>query len=249
MFIREPIYDLYTLSRCNLHIHSVFSSCAKPEMDIPSVVERAHKSNIDIIAVTDHYNSVDCSILDTNEKLKYRMKNVDTPVRVLYGAELSAFGVGKYLDTSEVNQNLDYRLYSYNHYHLNFWEQPEEKSPRGYVDHALAILTHLLKSGRADCIAHPFIGRFIRCFEDRCLVTREITDNELGDILELGSHNQVAWEINVNAIISDPEFARRYWNIGREAGILFNMGTDAHTLAAIDTMQYLPKLMEILEGK
>jgi len=215
-------------------------------MTAPNVLECAKNNHIKIIAFTDHYNSKDTKIINNNENLKKQAEACNTNIKVLYGSELSAYGIGKYLDDIDINQQLGYRLYSYNHYHLEYWEHPEEKTPRGYVNHALALLEHLLKSKRADCIAHPFIGRFIRCFDDRTLVTKEIKDNELGDILELGKDNEVAWELNVNSIIADPEFGRRYWNIGKEVGVVFNMGTDAHRLQYISTLQYLEKIKEIL---
>ncbi len=247
MLIHEKTYDLHDLARYNLHIHSIHSGCAKPEMEIRNIIEEARKCSIEVIAITDHHNDKDHNIIENNRKLKEQAEGHDDGIKILYGAELSAYGVNKYLDEIEMNQGLDYRLYSYNHYHLDYWEHPEDKSPRGYVNHGLEVLTRLIKSGRADCIAHPFIGRFIRCFQDRTLVTKEITDNELGDILQLGRDNNVAWEINLGAMMGDPEFARRYWNIGKEVGVVFHFGTDAHRLVNIDTRQAVEQLKSILE--
>ena len=250
VIINEPVYDLHVLAQYNLHIHSTYSGCAKPEMVVTDILNRAIESNIKVIAITDHYNSKDCKILENNEVLKTQVeqfrKETNNNIKVLFGAELSAYGVGKCLDDIDINKSLDYRLYSYNHYHLDYWEHPVDKSPRGYVNHALELLGKLLPTGRADCIAHPFIGRFIRCLEDRTEVTKEIKDSELGDILELGTNNKVAWELNVNSIMADPDFGKRYWNIGREVGAIFNIGTDAHRLEYIGTLQYLDRLKKIL---
>lgn len=247
MILNKETYDLDELSRYNLHIHSTYSGCGKPEMQMCSIIEEAQKNNFEIIAITDHYNSKECRILENNQELKRQASNCNGNIKILYGAELSAYGVGKCLDTIEINRALDYRLYSYNHYHLDYWEHPEDRSPRGYVNHAIEVLTHLCESGRADCIAHPFIGRFIRCFDDRTLVTKEITDKELGDILKVGKDNKVAWEINVGAMMGDPEFARRYWNIGKEVGVVFNFGTDAHRLISMNRSQAVKQLKTILE--
>ncbi|TNJ60873.1 PHP domain-containing protein [Paenibacillus hemerocallicola] len=243
----ERIYDLELLARQNLHIHTTYSPCAKPEMIAREIVNTAVRDHIRIIALTDHYNSKDFRILDTNLALKEQAEACGADIQVLYAAELSAYGVGKFLDAPEINEALDYRLYAYNHYHLDYWEHPEDKSPRGYVRHALEVLESLFATNRADCIAHPFIGRFIRCFDDKTLVTREIIDNELGDILEKGKRAQVAWELNVPAIFADPEFSKRYWRIGQEVGVTFNMGTDAHQLAAVGTSQHLDRLKRLLQ--
>jgi len=179
--------------------------------------------------------------------LRQEAAEYDSSIKVLYGAELSAYGIGRVLEPIEVNRALDYRLYSYNHYHLDFWEHPADKSPRGYVNHGLEILRQLILSGLADCIAHPFFGRFINISEDKTLITKEMSDKELGDIMELGRDHGVAWEINLGAILGDTEFARRYWNIGKEIGVIFHFGTDAHRLASIDTREALELLKPILD--
>lgn len=247
MYKMEQTFDLERLIQQNLHIHTTYSPCAKPEMIVRDIVNAAVKDDIRVIAFTDHYNSVDFPILDMNRELKKQVEECGADMKVLYASELSAYGVGKFLDTPAINEALDYRLYAYNHYHLDYWEHPEDKSPRGYVQHTLLVLESLFATSRADCIAHPFIGRFIRCFEDRTLVTKEITDNELGDILEKGKRSQVAWELNVPALFADPEFSKRYWLIGKEVGVVFHLGTDAHSMDAVSTSQHLERLKQLLE--
>ena len=44
--------------------------------------------------------------------------------------ELSGYGIGKTLEGDKLRNALDYRLYSCNHYHLDFWEQAAEITPR-----------------------------------------------------------------------------------------------------------------------
>ena len=73
-----------------------------------------------------------------------------------------------------------------------------------------------------------------------------MTDYELWDLLMLGKKHEVAWEINVGAILGYPAFSRRLWSLGKEAGAMFNYGTDSHTLAGIDTAVFLPDVKKIL---
>ena len=247
--IGEPIYDLEELATWNMHIHTAFSLCAKPEMRIVDIVREARNAGLTQIAITDHFNTANLDRMEQIRTLKTELAEAgwnEPNLKILYGAELSAYGVGKFLDPLEVNILLDYRLYTYNHYQLDFWEHPEDKSPRGYVDHALRILTGIFREKRADSIAHPFIGRFIHCFEDRTMVTRAITDNELGDIMVLGKENCCAWELSVNSILADPDFGRRYWRIGKEAKVVFNLATDAHRLRDIDPHNLLNQVKAIL---
>ena len=242
----DNTYDLRELAKENLHIHSTYSDCAKPEMQIVPIIETALRCGLKKIAITDHFNDRGCPILKQNAEMREMIGRRTGGMKVLFGGELSAYGIGKFLDTEEVNKSLDYRLYTCNHFHLRVWEHPEDKSARGYADHMLASLNALFDSKRADCIAHPFIGRFIRAIEDKTLVTKAITDAELGDIMVAGKSSNCAWEINVGAVFGDPEFYKRYWNIGKENGVTFNMATDAHVLAHIDTAQFISDLAKIL---
>jgi histidinol phosphatase-like PHP family hydrolase len=247
--IGEAIYDLDELAAWNMHIHTTFSGCAKPEMKIAGILQEARRAGLKQIAITDHYNSADVDRVAQIKILRAELleEGLDGPdPKILYGAELSAYGVGKFLDTLEVNAALEYRLYSYNHYHLDFWEHPEDKSPKGYVDHALRVLTSLFAEKRADSIAHPFIGRFIRCYEDRTLVTQAIRDSELGDIMTLGTVSGSAWELNLNSILADPVFGRRYWRTGREVNAVFHLATDAHRLSQIDPRNLLGQVKSVL---
>lgn len=247
MFIYDyPVYDLDVLWRCNLHIHTAFSRCAKPEMTVVNILRTAYEAGLSTIALTDHFNYADYPAISNISVLREQVRHHNPGIRVLYGAELSACGQGVFLDSLDVNRALDYRLYSCNHYHLDFWEHPALRTPRGYALHALNVLDALIDSGRADCIAHPFIGRFVRCFEDRTLVTQAITDAELGDILSYGTSHGVAWEVNLGAMLADPAFARRYWNLGRETGAFFHFGSDAHRLCEIAPMDGIEKLKRLL---
>lgn len=248
MIFQKPVYDLDTLAENNLHIHTVYSGCAKPDMRLPDILRTAESHGLKVIALTDHYNDKDGAedFIRHIDRLRQETAAASTGIRVLFGAELSAYARGETLETAAVREALDYRLYSCNHYHLDFWEHPEDISPRGYALHACAVIRSLIDSGKADCIAHPLIGRFVKLYEDRTLIPKALTDNELGDLLQLSNRRRVAWELNVGALFGDPALARRLWNLGREIGVVFHFGTDAHTLANIDTRQFLPRLEHTL---
>jgi len=245
MFLHEPIYDLDILSRSNLHIHTNFSRCGKPEMRLCAILQEAEKSGLQRIALTDH-SPIEGSFLAQIHELKAQAAAIETPVKILFGAELSAYGVGKSSESFGIRAALDYRLYSYNHYHQEFWEFPQEQTPEGFREHAFAILRALFQTGEADCIAHPFYGRFLDALNDPKDATRAISDTQLGDIMREGTAAKVAWELNTGAIRTDPEFYRRYFAVGKEIGAVFNFGTDAHRLEGIDPKQFLPDLKRIL---
>ena len=228
-------------------MHTNFSHCAKPEMVAKDMIAHAEKSGLEIIAFTDHnYPDEKNEVANQRLKLLEQIKDIHTSVKVLIGAELSSYDIGKFADDIECDNSLDWRLYTTNHFHQSYWVHPEEKTPRAYCEHMLAIMDKVIESGRADAFAHPFMAKYISCFEDFRIVTAGFTDNEIGDIMEKANNKEITWEINVPAVFGDPVFHHRYFNIGKEVGVIFNIGTDAHKLCDIDTHQFLPELKRIL---
>ncbi len=131
------------------------------------MVLKAEEYGLKTIAVTDHSDpGSDIDVFANTLDLKKRLAALDTPVRVLVGSELSAYGIGKYADDDMLNSVLDYRNYSCVHYHLATWDQPEDRSPRGYAEHMLAVMSALFDAKRADCIAHPFSPGKMKFFND-----------------------------------------------------------------------------------
>ena len=100
MFKLEKTYDIDEIVRNNMHTHTFFSRCAKPEMTLRAMIAEAEKAGLQTLAVTDH-SDLDDNI-DTYANtviLRTQLSGIDTPVRVLIGSELSAYGIGKYSET------------------------------------------------------------------------------------------------------------------------------------------------------
>jgi len=230
------------LVKSNYHIHTNFSACAARDMTVPYIISQSKKAGLEKIALVDHDHDNWDNLLKKIDYLENEVQEINPEISVIVGAELSAYGIGKYGINFETNQQIDFRLYSTNHYHLNFWEHPKDKTARAYAEHTLQVLKKLILSKRADCIAHPFVGIYLRgILNDFTEVTRAITNNELADILELAKLNNVSWELNTKAIYADPVFAKRLWETGREVGADFVIGTDAHQLFEIEE----PKVIEL----
>lgn len=250
MFVTEKTYDIDEIVRNNMHTHSVFSKCAKPEMIFEDMIKAAENYGLDTLAITDHSDPGDD--IDSYSNFLYykeKLKTIDTPVRVLIGAELSAYGVGRFAEAYEVDKALDYASYSHIHYHLSCWEQPEDRSPRGYAEHELAVLRSLFATDRADNIAHPFSPVKMKFFndEEKAAVLASFSDNELGDILSEGENARCSWEIHTPTFLKFTDFSKRFFNIGKEVGVHFTLGTDAHTLAALDTRGLAERIRNALK--
>ncbi len=246
MYIREPCFDIDELVKENLHVHTTFSGCAKPEMRVKSIVARAEELGLERVALVDHFNHADTPMVEKNMADRFVARLTGTKIPFLFGAELSAYGVGKWLDGDEVNAALDYRLYAANHYHLEFWEQPEERTPRGYAEHTVQVLTALIESDRADCIAHPIHGGYVRALEDKNSLAAAVTDEELYQLMLSAKKHRVAWEINVGEALADSELTKRLWRFGKEIGSVFHFGTDAHLLVNMDTRSRIDEFRKLL---
>ncbi|MBQ6267541.1 MAG: PHP domain-containing protein [Clostridia bacterium] len=247
MFVHEKTYDIDELVLDNLHIHTRYSRCANREMHVRDIVRAADAAGLRTIALTDHnYIEKHNAVAAQRLKILKKLEKVPHEVRVLVGAELSSYGIGKFADDVECDNALDYRLYTTNHYHQHYWEHPAEKTPRAYAAHMLAIMDGVIESGRADCFAHPFMAGYVKAFDDFRDVTRAFTDNEIGDIMAKADAREIAWELNLPAVRDDPAFFRRYFHIGREVGVCFNIGTDAHVLERVNAKAFAEEYKQLL---
>ncbi len=250
MFVTEKTYNIDELCENNLHTHSVFSKCSKPEMIFEDMVKTAEKLGLKTLAITDHSDLHDeiCTI-GNYRKLKKRLNNINSNINVLIGSELSAYGCGKFSEPYRIDKELDFSSYSCVHYHLDYWEQPKDRSPIGYARHMIDMLEALFETDRADCIAHPFSPCKMKFFnkseQDEMLSL--ISDNQLGDIMLKGENAGCAWELHKSSVMNFPDFYKRFFHIGKEAGVHFSVGTDAHKLNDISTEEFRIYLKELIK--
>lgn len=249
MFVTEKTYKPSELIKNNMHTHSVYSKCSGRDMIFEDMIKAAEGFGLEVLAVTDHSDPDDD--IDTYKnflELKERLKNVRTNVRVLIGAELSAYGIGKFGEPLEVDRALDFASYSHIHYHLSSWEHPEDRTPEGYAKHMIAVLDALLDTDRADNIAHPFSPCKMHFFteEQRIEMLALIPDAELGRILEKGERHGCSWEIHTPTFFRYPDFSRRFFRLGMESGVHFCVGTDAHSLKSLDTKDLDKRIESII---
>ena len=240
MYLHEPTYDPDELFAANYHVHTNLSRCGARNMTLAAAVAAAERAGLREIAITDHIHPFETPKLFRNERvLRPQREELQTDVKVFLGAELSAHGVNKYT-LRYTSFSPEYKLYAHNHYHMRGWEQPEDRSPAGYKAHCKEVLSNIIRSGKPDCFAHPFIDKYIvREFEDDYgftpgCITDLWTDNEIGDLMQAAKKKQIAWELNTTVFMSYTAFMRRFFHIGKEAGACFLLGTDAHRPEAVD---------------
>ena len=93
MFFHEKTYDIAELAKYNLHLHTRFSGCAKPEMKAVDIVKTAENAGLEMIALTDHnYIDKPNAVAQQRYDILRELAGLETKVKVLIGAELSAYG-------------------------------------------------------------------------------------------------------------------------------------------------------------
>lgn len=249
MFFTQKTYDIDELARCNLHIHTNFSRCAKEEMEFEDIIKAAQKAGLEMIAITDHIYERDelPEFIENCTRLRKLRDEINPDIKVLIGGEYSCYKVDDYT-LNGVRIETDYRLYAQNHFHVTGWQQGDDGTPESYKEVTKKMLHNLFINKAADTIAHPLSGRYLT----RAIgwssdtVGNSWSDNELGDIMKEGYESGCAWELNSGNIGSDPQLVRRMFNIGKEIGVVFTVGTDAHRLEAIDTKNLVREMKRIL---
>lgn len=240
---------LRELAAENWHVHTTYSTCAESDMTLWNILQEADRLGLRALALVDHHHPGDPDPLVVVESLKSELARLECKARVTIGIEFSAFGVGRYAATAAVERLCGYRLQAVNHYHVPAWEHPRVRSPRAYQEHMQAILRGLIASGRADCIAHPFLGCYLaRYVADVREVTRSCSDDELVEMFVLARARGVAWEISTRHLVNDPAFARRFLRIGFNCGADFRLGTDAHRLCELDPRTAVEELIAALKN-
>lgn len=250
MFLTKGIYDIDDLAHYNLHIHTNFSGCAKPEMSFENIVSTAEKANLEMIALCDHINMPEKlpEFLQNCEILRKKRDEYNSDIKILIGGEFGCYGADKYA-LKGVDIKTDYRLYAQNHFHVKGWEQPAVRTPEAYKEHTKQMLRTLFRDKAADTIAHPLNGKYLKKMTgwEYDVLGKCWTDNEIGDIITEAYNSECAWELNTSAIFADPDLGRRMYNIGKEIGAVFTLGTDAHLLINIDPKNFTDDLKRLLK--
>ena len=251
MFFTEKTYNIDELARRNLHIHTNFSRCAKEEMKFEDIIRTAQKAGLEMIAVTDHVYERDelPEFIKNCNRLKKLRDEINPDIKVLIGGEFSCYKVDDYT-LNGIEIETDYRLYAQNHFHVTGWQQGDDGTPESYKEVTKKMLHNLFVNKAADTIAHPFSGRYLTRAKGwpSDAVGNTWTENELGDIMLEGHLSGCAWEFNSGNIASDPELIRKMYNIGKEIGVVFTVGTDAHKLDSVDTKNLVLDMKRILQN-
>ncbi|MCX8053395.1 MAG: PHP domain-containing protein [Armatimonadetes bacterium] len=230
--------ELY--KRCDLHVHTRLSVCARGEMQLASIISVSEKRGVRYLGITDHVDArVSPVILD---EVRNELARIEKPIEVFVGCEADILSVGKHVVTEDMRSQVDFVMVSANHFHDRAVAQPKGSSLEEVGRHFFEMFRYACSLEFADVIAHPLFV-FPNTFDPTCLYT--IKEHDLAEAIELARANKIAMEISPRALARDQlEFRLRFLSMCKSAGIKFSIGSDAHSLESVGRTAVLAPIIE-----
>lgn len=229
----------------DIHVHTHFSDCAARDAHIDDYVPEAHRLGIELIGFADH--AWDSSVKGASpwygkqdfDRLTARKKEYTSmlPVRVLFGAE-SEYAGGVLALTERGRALTDYVIVPHSHTHMRGLVIPEgdaadPKRHAEYLANSFVSLCGHRDRGLFFGIAHPMypVGKSYEQIEE---IYSYITDDMLAECAKAAKSSDVLLEFNLSCCASargknGTSCYKRFFDISREAGNSFFMGSDAHS--------------------
>ena len=229
--------------KCDFHIHTYMSECAKREMLPNLILEKADIFEIEYIGITDHYKSF--SNPKMIKAMKQELSKFECSQKVYVGCEADILGVGRHYISNELISELDYVAVSANHFHCASVDKPKNSKYQTIAQHHLDMFKYACSLKFVDIIVHPFFV-FSNTFDPTFL--EYIDKDDLIDALKTAKENDIAMEISPRSL--DPEqlyFKMEFYRLCKEVGLKFSIGSDAHRLETIGKTRNLQKMISDLD--
>jgi len=218
----------------DLHIHTRYCPCAKKEMTIESIVEKARECRLRTIGLVPHSYPImeqGQERLRVYETVREEIETLsDVDLQIFLGAEVDCINFsGTLLIGREIAKRVDYILAAPGHYHLSFVNKPPQDEEGKFYYHQTIL--NLLDNPLVSAIAHPYssllhemstLGKSAKkYFEKIALKAKE---------------NRKAVEINNKLFASSSHFPgfienyKLFIRILAQNGVMFLLGSDAHSL-------------------
>lgn len=254
----------------DLHTHTHLSLCCSAPGIADTYIRDAEKRGLHILGFSDHmwdravalpsksefYEKQDFAhICAIKNEITYRTDKV----RVLFGAETDFCHAETLGISRETAEQLDFLLVPHSHTHMLDFVMPRE-----YDNNIPLHADYLVRSFSALCrhpmrdlitsIAHPFLP----IAKDREYANRifdAVTDEQFTECFEAAAEAKIGFEINTSyfyGIKDEPERIlndgyMRVLSIAKQCGCAFSLGSDAHGLEGLDSIELAALIMARLD--
>jgi len=216
----------------NMHTHTRLSYCGGRDSTVANTVAEAESVGLRLIGICDHVDVPESGREALMAQNRDELAQIETPVRVLIGAEVTLVAPDVLGTTRDALERMDYVVISANHFHLPHVAQPEQRTEEGYADRFLTMAEAAIGFG-ASIIPHPFSYIGVRQMGDGRLVDRErllaaYDRGRVRRLFRLAAERGTAFELNPGHVRAVPDFFAEMVRMGRDEGMKFSFGTDGH---------------------
>jgi len=215
----------YDVPRVDLHIHTIYTDGSNT---INEILQKAMLMNIETIAITDHVWKTSTYLDQYFDEIKTKRESI--ALKVLAGIEAKIININGDIDaTPDVIDESEIVLGSlhsiptdedYAFLDVNRTEADE------VINNSFEALINLIESKRVDVVAHPtaLLKKYGYNFNTE----------QMEEIASKAAKYNVAIEINTKYKVPSLKFIKICVN----KGVLFSLGSDAHTLKEIGNINY-----------
>jgi histidinol phosphatase-like PHP family hydrolase len=234
----------------DFHMHTHFSD-GKPEMTIPAILERCEALGVQKLAVTDHLE--DWSTLERHPRIRQAILDAESSIDIYFGAELDFLGYEQGFPMNEETKifyGFQILLAGVHRYYT------DEYNPARIMDifhrHYLRVCADPL----VDILVHPYFfppgnqlsGKW-PAFDTMKIVPqshiRELAQaaKETGTAIEVNGSSCLTWWLNTPAFTQE---YKEYLAALNAEGVTFSVGSDAHALDQLGSIQTCWETLESL---
>ena len=228
--------------RCDMHIHTKYLKCANETMEVPAIVQECQRIGVASLGITDHLNSLDN--LPLHLPIRSEIRALAPALDIYFGVELNFVAAdGAFAYNAEVKEQYGFQ-FAIGGIHSPYLET-YDLAKLLEIQHGHHLRT--CNDPLVDVLVHPYwFGKndFDRNgwpWFDSMSAVPERYARELGQVArETGT----AIEINACANLVNPRYSQRYVDeyiaylaTVAEEGPLFSLGSDAHDIQRLKTVQ------------
>ena len=246
----------------DVHVHTFLSSCSKDPEAVPArMLARAAECGLRTIGFSDHM--WDAAVPGASNwyrpqdfghimRIREEMPADTHGVRVLVGCETEYVGGGRVGISPEVAAQLDFVLVPHSHFHMEGFVRPAEvTTSQGIAELLQQRFAEAIELDVATGIAHPFLSCVFPERTDEILGA--VQDAQCADLFGRAAERGVSIEITTGAFPSlnggetegrhDETFLRVY-SLALDAGCLFHLASDTHTLEGMGRVRNLAPFVQ-----
>ncbi len=226
----------------DLHLHTWLSPCATPDRSLCSVdvyAAEAARLGLETIAITDHfalpspalpdwYRGLGPGIID---QVARSASSVTNGVEILIGCEAEMLAPGAVTIDADFARTLDLVILAASHLHFEEIGPPAGSPPATVAAALMDFFAAAVALPYVDVVAHPFVIPH-EPFGPAASYISLIEDDDFRRLASIAAANSVALEINGSMAARD-DYRRlmpRFFQIAREEGVKFSVGSDAHSV-------------------